>query len=148
MTRRTWWSFLLGAALVLLLTGCSGLTARGEMKRLIDDSAAVAASDASRAVTVAILSPEARTILKRNAETFVTYRDAKTLNLFAYWFGGKQIYVSGKYAGLLDRVAKLAEVTAGSADAQTQEWLNAAVLKEAKVLIDVANARAGKRSEP
>jgi hypothetical protein len=134
----------------MVVGGCSGLQARGVMAVKINANSDAAAAILVRTVAAPLTDAEARGYLNENATKFAEYADAKTVNWFAYAFGNKTIFVNGEYATRLDIAKVLAQETANRAETNspTSAWLNAAVLKECTVLMDVRAAKDGKGISP
>ena len=134
----------------MLCGGCANFHARGDMANAIEANGLAATDD----LAAPSFPPDVATArLNRNATIFKAYADAKTVNVFAYWFGGKTILVNGEYATRLDSDSTLAadtlrRATSQPATTQGSAWLNAAVRKEARVLLDVRDAKNGKVSAP
>jgi len=126
------------------------MVATKEMGALIDANAAVAALEREKVKGGAMTEAEAADIIKRNATTFQAYADAKTLNLFAYWFDKKKaLLVNDEYAQRLDAAAILAAETVlrVNAGGLPPGWLFRVVELQSKILLDVKAAKSGKRSE-
>ena len=132
------------------LAGCADFHATGPMAATIDAAALTAQTNIPRATAVSITDSEAVNILTTTASTFATFDAAKTTNPLAY-FGSwithtPRILVNAEYATRLDTDALLAAKTRDTALAtpgQPTAWLNAAVLKESTVILDIQNAKKG-----
>ena len=130
---------------LLPATGCSHLQARGLMATAIDAHAAAAAELLPAATAGTTRVDVAITTIVDNGQIFRSYADAKTTNLFAYWFGGKKLYVDATYARALDTMALLAEECARRAPIEPVEWLHQTLARECMALIKVQKAKDGKK---
>lgn len=134
--------------LILVGAGCSGLQARGPMVATIDEKAAIADVQIIVLDKGEMTEEQARQALAENAATFQLYREAKTLNLFAYLFSDKTILVNATYSQLLDRTSILAATTLAISPSQDGIWVKATAKKQARVVLDVKAAKDGKESAP
>jgi hypothetical protein len=134
---------LVAVLLCGVLGGCASFYAKGDTAALIDAQAQTATTNLPRATAGAIPDAEAVNILTTTASTFATYDAAKTTNPFAYLIGKSTILVNAEYATRLDTDAQLAVKTLSDATGQPTAWLNAAVAREAQVLLDVKGAKDG-----
>jgi uncharacterized protein YcfL len=108
--------------LACIFAGCNGLQATNEMKKVIAENAATAANPETPTVETAKLG------LAKNANIFVTYFDAATVNVFAYWFDeNKKIYCTPKYYNLFNKMCiagKMFDVNAQLGNYTDPETIN------------------------
>jgi len=138
---------LIVAVLAVCVGGCGDFHATGAAASQIDGAALVAQNNIPRATAVSISDSEATGIITATASTFAAFAAEKTTNPFSYfgaWLTGKpSILVNAEYATRLDNDSQLAAQTATTASGQPTAWLNAAVLKESVVILDIQNAKKG-----
>jgi hypothetical protein len=140
---------LVMVAALMVAAGCNGFQCKTEMAGIIDAAASQAIADRALVDAGAMDDAKATATLKTNSATFNTYATMKTVNVFEYLFGSKQILVNGEYAERLDRANVLAAETAVRAEKPdvAAGWRQLAVEKESGVLIYVKDAKDGKRSQ-
>jgi hypothetical protein len=147
-----WLLILVALALLVPMMGCLGCSdfhASKAMAATIDQNAAVGQADQVQALAGTLTPDVAKAKIATNAATFAGYAAAKTTNPFAYWFGGKGLWVSGEYATRLDALNTLAADANRRASSQPAAgYLNAVIVKEARALQDVKDAKDGKPSAP
>jgi len=141
---------VVGMLTLLLLTGCSGLMARGASLATIDQNAADAATLKVKADAGQLTKLDAGLSIKANADKLNAYADAATTNALAYLFGGKTILCNAKYFDRLTKYAAASSATAGAADAGAipDGDLNPIVASMCKVLIRIKDAKDGKAGLP
>jgi hypothetical protein len=81
---------ILGAACVGF-AGCSGLQTRGIMTPFVITNANIATVELG---TLPVPKAQADDSIHRNAVWFTLYRQNATMNVLAYWFGGKMIFTN------------------------------------------------------
>jgi hypothetical protein len=122
-------------SLVLALTGCSGLQARGETAASIDSNALLATGYLADlpAVDPAATQPDEQVRAKfaRNATTFDGYYQTATVNWFAYVFSKPTIFCTAKYYAELGKTAALAdEISARASDGKLNAVEAAQLLRQ------------------
>lgn len=139
--------YLILVAALAMVGGCGDFHATGPMASVIDGAALVAQTNIPRATAVTIPDAEAVGILATTASTFAQFDAAKTTNPFSYFgamlTGQPKILVNAEYTTRLSTDDQLAAKTLATAPGQPTAWLNAAVLKESTVILDIQNAKKG-----
>ena len=134
-------------AVAVTVGGCGDFHVTKPMAAAIDAAALTAQTNIPLATAVSITDSEAVNILTTTASTFATFDAAKTTNPLAYFgsmlTGTPRILVNAEYATRLTTDDQLAAKTLATAPGQPTAWLNAAVLKESTVILDIQNAKKG-----
>ncbi|HPM84099.1 MAG TPA: hypothetical protein PLF81_25520 [Candidatus Anammoximicrobium sp.] len=124
------------------MTGCSGLQASTQMASIIDRNA----DHATDMISATQPADVAKAGLKSNAEILGSYFDAATVNVFAYWFGGKQIFCTAAYYNML---RKSADASAQYRDnvangMYSDDTIKILFVEENKWILQVKDAKDGK----
>ncbi len=142
---------MLGLAAIVgiaLMSGCSGVQAKGDVSAAIDQRATVAAGQQASA-QAGTLTPDAmRQVLKENATVYGAWSAGKTVSVFSYWFGKSTLYVNGDYAARIDKDNLLLQEVSSRAATIDPANLAAFVIREANCFLDLKRAKDGEKTPP
>lgn len=130
-------------SMVVMAPGCSGLQASRELSMKIDANAALGTANMATVVALSMPLDQAKAEIVNNAARFQSYADAKTVNYFAFLFGGKAMWCNGVYAPLIDNYAVLAQESAKRLNLYDQASANALLQREYAGLQKIKNAKDG-----
>jgi hypothetical protein len=129
--------------LAVLVCGCSGLIANKEMSKVIDANAVLGTQQLARIMAQPYTVEQAVPLVAANTLAFTQYRNAATMNPFAFLFGGKSILVNAAYWKELNTKSALSDEVPTWSDLFTAEDYNHVLQWQAGSLIWFKNAKDG-----